>query len=104
MPYNLVVSGKDYYVYLVTNEEEVQVLEQLHKFDLLKDYSKTRKYFTQEGNDIYKRLKPYLEEAIANSKTTGEFDYENLEKGFCSMHKLFSGLELDAVSGQMGIK
>lgn len=33
VPYNLVVSGKDYYVYLVTNEEEVQVLEQLHKFD-----------------------------------------------------------------------
>ena len=31
--YNLVVSGKDYYVYLVTNEEEIQVLEQLHKFD-----------------------------------------------------------------------
>ena len=85
-------------------ETGADVIEQLHKFDLLKDYSKTRKYFTQEGNDIYKRLKPYLEEAIANSKTTGEFDYENLEKGFCSMHKLFSGLELDAVSGQMGIK
>ena len=73
-------------------------------FDLLKDYSKTRKYFTQEGNDIYKRLKPYLEEAIANSKATGEFDYENLEKGFCSMHKLFSGLGLDAESGQIGNK
>ena len=33
VPYDLVVSGKDHYVYLVTNEEEVQVLEQLHKFD-----------------------------------------------------------------------
>lgn len=33
VPYKLVVSGKDNYVYLVTNEEEVEVLESLHKFD-----------------------------------------------------------------------
>lgn len=81
-------------------ENGADVIEQLHKYDLLKDYSKTRKYFTQEGNDIYKRLKPYVSAAIANSKATGEFDYENLEKGFCSMYKLFSGLDLDAVSCQ----
>lgn len=33
VPYNLVVSGNDFYVYLVTNENEVKVLERLHKFD-----------------------------------------------------------------------
>ncbi len=33
VPYNLVVSGTDYYVYLVTDEKEVEVLERLHKFD-----------------------------------------------------------------------
>ncbi len=33
VPYKLVVSGKDYYVYLVTNQEEVGVLEKLHQFD-----------------------------------------------------------------------
>ncbi|MDE7269258.1 MAG: Eco57I restriction-modification methylase domain-containing protein [Acetatifactor sp.] len=33
VPYDLVVSGKDYYVYLVTDEDEVGVLEKLHKFD-----------------------------------------------------------------------
>lgn len=33
VPYSLVVSGNDYYVYLVTNEKEVSVLERLHKFD-----------------------------------------------------------------------
>jgi adenine-specific DNA-methyltransferase len=33
VPYNLVVSGEDYYVYLVTNEEEVNVLKQLHRFN-----------------------------------------------------------------------
>lgn len=33
VPYNLVVSGDDYYVYLVTDEKEVSVLERLHRFD-----------------------------------------------------------------------
>ncbi len=33
VPYDLVVSGEDYYVYLVTDEEEVTVLKKLHKFD-----------------------------------------------------------------------
>jgi adenine-specific DNA-methyltransferase len=33
VPYSLVVSGEDYYVYLVTDEEEVSVLERLHQFN-----------------------------------------------------------------------
>ncbi len=33
VPYSLVVSGSDYYVYLVTDEKEVSVLERLHRFD-----------------------------------------------------------------------
>ncbi len=33
VPYSLVVSGNDYYVYLVTDEKEVSVLERLHRFD-----------------------------------------------------------------------
>lgn len=33
VPYDLVVSGKDYYVYLVTNKNEISVLEKLNKFD-----------------------------------------------------------------------
>lgn len=32
VPYSLVVSGKDYYVYLVTDDEEVSVLKRLHQF------------------------------------------------------------------------
>lgn len=32
VPYDLVVAGTDSYVYLVTNENEVQVLKKLHKF------------------------------------------------------------------------
>lgn len=33
VPYNLVVSGKDFYVYLVTNEKEIKVLKKLQGFD-----------------------------------------------------------------------
>ncbi|MCI5585509.1 MAG: Eco57I restriction-modification methylase domain-containing protein [Lachnospiraceae bacterium] len=33
VPYNLVVTGDDFYVYLVTDENEVEVLRKLHKFD-----------------------------------------------------------------------
>jgi adenine-specific DNA-methyltransferase len=33
VPYDIVVAGEDYYVYLVTDEYEVNVLERLHKFD-----------------------------------------------------------------------
>ncbi len=33
VPYNLVVSGEDYYVYLVTNDDEIAVLKRLHKFN-----------------------------------------------------------------------
>ena len=33
VPYDLVVAGEDYYVYLVTNDEEVTVLKRLHKFN-----------------------------------------------------------------------
>lgn len=33
VPYSLVVSGRDFYVYLVTDENEVDVLKKLHKFD-----------------------------------------------------------------------
>lgn len=33
VPYNLVVSGNDFYVYLVTNKKEISVLERLQKFD-----------------------------------------------------------------------
>ena len=33
VPYSVVVSGEDYYVYLVTNNEEVDVLERLHRFN-----------------------------------------------------------------------
>lgn len=32
VPYNLVISGEEYYTYLVTNEKEISVLQRLHRF------------------------------------------------------------------------
>lgn len=33
VPYDLVVSGENYYVYLVTDDHEVEILKRLHRFD-----------------------------------------------------------------------
>lgn len=55
----------------------------------LRDYSKSQKYFTKEGNDIYLRLREKLPVAIENSKRLNEFDLENPARGFSEMHELF---------------
>jgi hypothetical protein len=60
----------------------------------LTDYAKTQKYYTKEGNDIYKKLKPYLERAIHNSKSLGVFSENEPQRALCEMHSLFSLLPL----------
>lgn len=60
----------------------------------LADYAKTQKYYTKEGNDIYKKLKPYLERAIHNSKSLGVFSEDEPQRALCEMHSLFSLLPL----------
>jgi hypothetical protein len=54
----------------------------------LKDYEKTRKYYTKQGNDIYLKLKPNLKTAISNSSLLGSFNGADFEKAVCEM-KLF---------------
>jgi hypothetical protein len=61
----------------------------------LKDYSKTEKYFTKQNNDIYLRLKSFLNTAITNSKGLPEFEKENLYNGVSEMFKLFEDLGLN---------
>lgn len=60
----------------------------------LPGYSKARKFYTKQGNDIYTQLKPYLQKAIANAKRLGEFDFENPERGVAQMHLLFETEEI----------
>lgn len=55
----------------------------------LKDYEKTKKYFTKQDNDIYFKLRPFLKTAISNSFSLGEFDLEEQTKTICEMFLLF---------------
>ncbi len=55
----------------------------------LKDYEKTRKYFTKQDNDIYIKLKQFLKTAINNSESLGQFDVDEQTKAICEMHLLF---------------
>jgi len=59
----------------------------------LKDYEKTRKYYTKPGNDIYLRLKPNLADALKNAKTLKLFDTENPNKGTSEMQLFFEANE-----------
>lgn len=60
----------------------------------LKDYEKTRKYFTIQDNDIYLKLRPLLKIAISNSSNLGEFDLDEQTKAICEMFLLFETDEI----------
>lgn len=68
-----------------------KVIDEIKKHESLRDYAKTQKYY-QQANDIYRRLKPFLNTAKANAGRTGAFDPDNLEKGLSEMHKIFTEL------------
>jgi len=65
--------------------------KQLKKY--LKDYEKTQKYYTKEGNDIYLRLKPNLANALKNAKALKLLDTENPNKGMSEMQLFFEASE-----------
>jgi hypothetical protein len=60
----------------------------------LPDYKKSMKYYKQQPNNIYKRLKPNLSEALKNAGTLGAFDKENPQKAKAEMYRLFEALGL----------
>lgn len=55
----------------------------------LKGYEKTEKFFKKTDNDIYKKLKPSLNNAIDNATALEPFDFRNPERAICEMHELF---------------
>lgn len=55
----------------------------------LPNYSKTADFYTSLNQDIFLKLKPNLKTAIANSKKTGDFSFDNTKIGLSEMHKLF---------------
>lgn len=60
----------------------------------LEHYDKTKEYFTKQGDDIYLKLKPYLETAINNSSNLGKFDSEEMRKAICEMFLFFESDEI----------
>jgi len=60
----------------------------------LSDYEKTERYYKSVSQNIYQKLKPNLQTAISNAEKLGVFDFENYQKGFTEMHKIFEELQL----------
>lgn len=71
------------------------LIKELIKYDPVKDFAKSEKYFVKDTPDIYKRLRPYLKNAIENAGKRGDFDTKNPLQGKAEMYKLFSLLGLD---------
>ena len=70
------------------------VVTALKKNEIFKDYKKTREYYFNSYNDIYKKLKPYQNKAIFNSKKLGSFDFANPESAKAEMYKVFDELRI----------
>lgn len=56
-------------------------------------YEKTQRYFTKDNDDIYLKLKEYIETAIQNSQNTGKFDHSNPKKTLSEMYLFFEVLK-----------
>lgn len=77
-------------LYTDCNSAEKQLKKQL------KDYEKTRKYFTKQDNDIYLKLKGNIKTALENSKSL-KFNKKNTTKAICEMNLFFNITEIDKV-------
>ncbi len=65
-----------------------KVENELRKHQILKNYEKTERYY-KSSNDIYKRLKPDLNNAINNAEKLGEFSLEEPRLAMAEMSQIF---------------
>jgi len=61
----------------------------------LKDYEKSKKYYTKQDNDIYLKLRPHLSTAIKNAVFLGSFNVENPNRAMCEMELFYNAKEFD---------
>ncbi len=61
----------------------------------LKDYEKSKKYYTKEDHDIYLKLKPFLNTAIGNAASLGSFNEYKPDGAICEMNLFFSSSEIE---------
>lgn len=74
-----------------------KLLNQLKKHKSLSDYEKSQSYFTKQGNDIYLKLKPYINNAITNCDKLGEIDFCNPHNSLSKMNLLFESKGLKQI-------
>lgn len=61
----------------------------------LKDYEKSKKYYTKQDNDINLKLRPNLSTAIKNAVFLGSFNEENPKSAMCEMELFYNAKEFD---------
>ena len=59
----------------------------------LKDYQKSKKYYTKQDNDIYLKLRPYLNNAIKNAKHLGSFNKHEPINAMSEMELFYNAQE-----------
>lgn len=74
-------------------ESEIKRIVKARGISALRDYEKSQIYYTKHGNDIYLRLKPYLNAAIANAAKLPSFNPESCEVGLSEMDELFKHIK-----------
>lgn len=60
----------------------------------LTNYEKTQKFFTKQNDDIYLKLRPFLNTALENTIILGNFDHQNPTRAMCEMELFFQSNEL----------
>ncbi len=70
-----------------------EVITELKKFETLKNYKKTEKYYKYAKSDIYAKLKPFQNTATENADKLGNFDLNNIESAKAEIYKLLDILK-----------
>ena len=63
----------------------------------MKDYDKNEDYYKAENNDIYSKLKPYLNTAMEHSDRLGSFEPKDPSKAVSEMPQFFRTEELNGL-------
>ncbi len=73
-----------------TNCESAE--KELMKNEMFKDYRKTEKYYKSYQNDVYQKLKPFQQAAVARAEKLGEIDFSKIEEPKAEIYKIFDML------------
>ena len=71
------------------------VIAELRKYNPLKEYTKTEKYFIRNNPNIYERLRPHLFDALTFARKRGSYNPQSPQKGVAELYKLFELLGLE---------